>query len=103
MGSRSSPRRPTVSPQPPPPDRTGRHQDLAIAHRSDAADPSDAEATLSSAVRRSKSRVFLAGSLITWGRGGAIRDDPMGSDLAPCEGGILASLHFRATGKACGS
>src|SRR6266852_2882034 len=31
MGSRSSPSRPTVSPQPPPPDRPGRHQDLAIA------------------------------------------------------------------------
>jgi CRP-like cAMP-binding protein len=32
MGSRSSQSRPTVSPQPPP-DRPGRHQDLAIARR----------------------------------------------------------------------
>jgi len=31
MGSRSSPNRLTVSPQPPPPDRPGRHQNLAIA------------------------------------------------------------------------
>jgi hypothetical protein len=30
-GSRSSPSRPTVSPKPPPPDRPGRHQKLAIA------------------------------------------------------------------------
>src|SRR6266481_4063189 len=36
MGSRSSPNRLTVSPQPPPPDRPGRHQNLAIA-RSDVA------------------------------------------------------------------
>jgi hypothetical protein len=32
MGSRSSPSRPTVTPQPPPPNRPGRHQNLAIAH-----------------------------------------------------------------------
>src|ERR1700730_1203847 len=31
MGSRSSPNRLTVSPKPPPPDRPGRHQNLAIA------------------------------------------------------------------------
>ena len=31
MGSRSSPNRLTVSPQPPPPNRPGRHQKLAIA------------------------------------------------------------------------
>src|SRR5216683_3208125 len=31
MGSRSSPNRLTVSPQPPPPDRPSRHQNLAIA------------------------------------------------------------------------
>jgi hypothetical protein len=31
MGSRSSPSRATISPQPPPPDRPGRHQNLAIA------------------------------------------------------------------------
>src|ERR1700678_4536089 len=31
MGARSSPSRPTVTPQPPPPDRPGRHQNLAIA------------------------------------------------------------------------
>jgi hypothetical protein len=34
MGSRSSPNRLTVSPQPPPPDRPGRHQNLAIARQS---------------------------------------------------------------------
>src|SRR6478735_8451609 len=33
MGSRSSPNRLTVSPKPPPPDRPGRHQNLAIALR----------------------------------------------------------------------
>src|SRR5271169_3622601 len=33
MGSRSSPSRPTVTPQPPPPNRPGRHQNLAIARR----------------------------------------------------------------------
>src|SRR5690349_3460919 len=32
MGSRLSPTRPTISPQPPPPDRSGHHQKLAIAH-----------------------------------------------------------------------
>jgi hypothetical protein len=45
-------------------------------------------ATLSSAARRSKSRVRLAGSLITLGSGGAgrgIGGDLMGSDLALCE------------------
>ena len=31
MGSRSSPSQLTVSPKPPPPDRPGRHQNLAIA------------------------------------------------------------------------
>src|SRR5258706_385873 len=31
MGSRSPPSRPTVSPQPSPPDRSGRHQKSAIA------------------------------------------------------------------------
>src|SRR5258708_14426476 len=30
MGSRSSPSRATISPQPPPPDQPGRHQNLAI-------------------------------------------------------------------------
>lgn len=36
MGSRSSPNRLTLSPQPPPPDRPGRHQNLAIAQRNHA-------------------------------------------------------------------
>src|SRR3979490_3305801 len=34
MGSSSSPSRATISPQPPPPDRPGRHQNLAIARLS---------------------------------------------------------------------
>jgi hypothetical protein len=45
-------------------------------------------ATLSSAARRFKSRVRLAGSLIALGSseaGREIEDDLMGSDVAPCE------------------
>jgi hypothetical protein len=60
-------------------------------------------ATLSSAARRFKSRVRLAGSLIALGSseaGREIEDDLMGSDLAPCEtdGPSFANLSLNRRG-----
>src|ERR1700704_2659099 len=67
MGSRSSPSRATISPQPPPPDRPGRHQNLAIAPRA----------------CRASSTPRLLGSSTDVSEYWGARSSPIGSGQAP--------------------
>src|SRR6476469_5953265 len=71
MGSRSSPNRLTVSPKPPPPDRPGRHQNLAIA-RVEAGNACILKATESLpripglVIKKTRTRPVPAEILATW-------------------------------------